>query len=556
MPSERILNKLFEIAQENTSEEVNYNDFVKDILNSADLTFEDKTYNAEDEYLRNLLILAKHDGRIFGEYKNGKFVISESVIKSAKKETQRQFNIKREQVDNSKKAEEKENPFGPIGKILETFEKLDLRDKLDLVNRIDEMSSDEFKIFHKKTSDSIQQAFDKGELKEEDYTKLKEIDAIVYRLREGSELEKAIIVLYDEIKSGNKDKISDIRKLFKNDFVISDDIIMVLSTIEDLKEDIEKYQERTQNKKEEHNGRRKVSVNGELAFSNQLIHEYCRGNRFIEIEKKYRSALSNVFVYLNINERFMQENSEEAWKDLCKIFGKQDDGNIEMFDSITELIKGGELKFELFQNLLETHGFNKNLYTDYQAKGNVEFSIKENLPLKIPKAEEYVKDSFKDKEIVEKKASKIPGLEDLAVFDYDFADLGLPANIGEEAPVTDFEFSQIGFETAEIGKTREEIPSNETSVLEREEEPEIERESDAPRGIAVEEINSDAVTIPKKQEEVAQTNRLQLDLIKSFSKGHTKADKLKSYLGKLKDIKSQSYVGIDISNISEINDIA
>lgn len=576
MPSERILNKLFEIAQENTSEEVNYNDFVKDVLNSADLTLEDKIYNAEDEYLRNLLALAKHDGRIFGEYKNGKFVISESVIKSAKKETQRQFDANKIKTDSLKPKEvENDSMFESLRGLIDDFSKLSLEDKLTIMRNTDKMTDEEFDVFSAEMTSIADNAEKEGVLSKEQADNLKTGVKLKNFYRRG-EYEKYIACLAKEIERGNQYVIDDIERISNKIgfYEMPPAIRMELikrGTFYNIEESLNGKEHVIHNKNLDKNG-------GTVAFEKFFtLYKEARENsdeemlQYIDLTRASKKSMyftenmegsGNSYKKvpmdkINLTYETRRNRVENAFEirseQIHNQMSRKITESISVFDSdLINIIIASELSKDVFER-----------YKDLLAKLDKKRETKGDRLFTIADEKKEFSIGIEDREIEERKASEVPGLEDLAVFDRGFEDLGLPASgdfmsafeeIGEEAPVTDFEFAQIDFETTEIAKAREEMPSNATSILE--EEPELEGESDAPHGITVEEINSDAVTTPKKQEEIAQTTRLQLDLIKSFSKGHTKADKVKSYLGKLKDIKSQSYAGIDINNINEINDIA
>lgn len=561
MPSERILNKLFEIAQENTSEEVNYNDFVKDILNSADLSSEDKTYNAEDEYLRNLLAFAKHDSRIFGEYRDGKFVISESIINFAKKETQRQIDVKRKQVDNLKQTEGKtDTPFGKISEMLKSFSDLDLSDKLHLIQNTMNMDDTEIEEYHKSFSEMFLKGKEEGILSEEQYEEGQSALDLQKVARSGEELERYIRdVLLPGAKEGNKKYVMQMSQIIDMGIDLPIDIEKDITTNEFLKSKFKDIinQGRIGNKITTDNANIKTNFDKDDI---KIIGEYLS-----RIVTKHTNFIDHINKRkLDIKKISLQNKSEnlESGSEVLssQIYAENTYSFLGGDKKMKDTFKHGDLIpecafLEEYTEIIKKLDGREEFYPEYK-KFLKAFEYRKDSeksgPISISEIEKEFFQKFVTTDVEEKKASEESGLEDLAVFDGGFEDLGLPANgdlmsafgeFSDASPVTDVEFAEA-FDVTEIGRAKTEEPKTVDTALE---EPEKGEGSVLPSSITIEKINSDAVSPVRKDD------KLETKSVIKFAETFVKSS---SYLKKMKDVKEFAHAGIDNNKSTEIGDIA
>ena len=522
MPSERILNKLFEIAQENTSEEVNYNDFVKDVLNSADLTFEDKTYNVEDEYLRNLLALAKHDGRIFGEYKNGKFVISESIIKSAKKETQRQFDIKREKADNAQKAE-KDNPFGTINEMIKSFKDLDLDGKLKLIRSVGDMTREQFGEYAKETKEYISDCEKNGLINKAQVAIANEA------------LEEQEIAYFGTAK--DKKRVADI-KLELCDMFTFNAIKGMLMEGKYVPGDIlRSFKKNIEN-------RNQVSEYEEIL---SIIDKRLEEEKDVSRNQNDEIRIKDIEFYDNFMKRYSSDKIESTIIDIERIKNldnRSSKGKTMISNAMQEYLDAKKMEFRS-STLLETK---KRVKSIIESSSKIkQYTISEASLENLEK--KFFNPTIND-DVEEKKASEVPGLEDIGVFANGISGFGFLANgdimtsFGEEAPVTDLEFAEA-FDMTEIGRVKTEESKNIDTSLE--EELEMGEGSVLPSNIKIEKINSDAVS------PVREDDKLDRKSVIKFTEAFVRSS---SYLKKMKDVKEFAHAGIDINKTNQIDEIA
>lgn len=163
MASEENIIKLYKIAQEKNEELIEYSSFKESLLKSID---KDKDI---DQMIQKMLEASK--GQHIGEYKNGLFVFSNDIIKTAEKmvyeenirtpgtEEYERFHANEKKVDNSNISNEYSQS---ISEQIKNFSKMSQDERRDLLDRYESFSYEDVENLAMEISRTIEEVRDTG----------------------------------------------------------------------------------------------------------------------------------------------------------------------------------------------------------------------------------------------------------------------------------------------------------------------------------------------------------------------------------------------------------
>lgn len=163
MASEENIIKLYKIAQEKNEELIEYSSFRESLLKSID---KDKDI---DQMIQKMLEASK--GQHIGEYKNGLFVFSNDIIKTAEKmayeenirtpgtEEYERFHANEKEVDNSNISNEDSQS---ISEQIKNFSKMSQDERRDLLDRYESFSYEDVENLANEISGTIEEVRETG----------------------------------------------------------------------------------------------------------------------------------------------------------------------------------------------------------------------------------------------------------------------------------------------------------------------------------------------------------------------------------------------------------
>lgn len=533
MPSERILNKLYEIAQNDCTEKIEYNKFTKDLLTSINASEEEC-----NEILKSILDKTKATSQPFGEYNNGIFVIYTAVVKEAKEKVgkSRQNNEKKEEEKNREPITTENNLSKLIEESIKNYSSLSMEEKLDLAYSIKDMSDTQFEEYLKTTDEERKKDVAAGILTEEESIAIKD-EELAERVSQTEGLKfDAVMDLLDRKREGTITENENIifSVLCKNNPILA----KYMYNIEDEREyyyneyDIE----RMYTQWHENHQKKKVKLSRETDSEE-------KDKRVLKMTPKGK----------------LPSKITPTYKKLGR----------EGYDGHLNKKESHLIRKEWFKLISEGQNeYNKNKYIKMIDFLGIDRDVFEKLPMEKKSAlvisatriSRKNSPTIENEKVVPTNIYRPQG-ETIAIRSDDkteideesiLDDLGELLDDKSESLITDSEFSIATFDTREIGKTISEEPRNVETFLE--EEPEMGEEGFLPSSITIEKINSDAVT-PNQRKEEMKTARLPIESVISFARNNTKADKARLCFSKIKGMKEFAHAGID-NKSTEIGDIA
>lgn len=231
MPSERILGQLHEIAEKNAKKKIDYNEFVKDLSKSTKI--DDIDY---DRFLSILLTYAKKNEQAFGRYSDGKFIVSEGIVKSAKEKIiiEKQRNQEKNKIINENDILSKKVSLEVmiIDSLIDNYSKLSAEEKSILFDSIGDMTNEQFFDYKSQYDKNVRDSEKKGIVTEQESEELRNEVLVNRVIQSGTEEDKLILTLIfeaNQAKPGDKEAIIRLKNfLGQNNIEVSSELRSII----------------------------------------------------------------------------------------------------------------------------------------------------------------------------------------------------------------------------------------------------------------------------------------------------------------------------------------